>query len=70
MDRVNLLSNGFNLNFGLNKHEHSANPGDVQKKNDRFVLYDLTKEDLDGDCRPQKILRQELEDKFYDNIPF
>jgi hypothetical protein len=33
-------------------------------------VYDLTKEDLEGDCRPQQILRQELEDDFFDNIPF
>jgi hypothetical protein len=42
-DRIRLLNGAFRLNFALNKHEHFNNPGDQQKPQDRFIVYDLTK---------------------------
>ena len=63
-----MLNVGFNVQLRVEKQECYSNPGDKNVK-DRFVVYKLTKQELDGDVRPKMILRNELEDDFFDNIP-
>lgn len=57
-NRTHNMSNLFKPNFNTNKRE-------IRK----MVQYELTESDLRGDFRPNVMLDQRLEEKFFDHIP-
>jgi hypothetical protein len=71
-DRISLVSTVYKPNFkssiketikGLNLNKFNA--VDANK----FFYYDMTEEDLKGDCRPHFLLQDALEDDFFEHIP-
>ena len=71
-DRLNLVLNAYVPNFnnevketikGLNLNRFNA--VDANK----FFYYEMTDEDLKGDCRPHFLLLDQLEEDFFEHIP-
>ena len=34
-----------------------------------MVMYEMTEQDIKGDCRINLLIQQQLEEDFYDNLP-
>jgi len=55
----------YNPGQNIGKKEHSLMTGEDQK----YILFDLTVDDLKKDCRPKTLLTENINYDFYSGIP-
>ena len=71
-NRQDLISKVYKPCFKMRKQEYINNIPTTRNtilSDKRMVMYEMTEQDIKGDCRINLLIQQQLEEDFYDNLP-